>query len=103
MLVFLEPHPGASAAENDGAWFSEGTLRGMEAIFIVVYTIDVALKIAYMGMTNYLKKPWQKLMILIVLMLAVDASGIFSVRFARPLRPGEFWRTWFVSEEWVMR
>lgn len=94
MLVFLEPGTGVNKTRGGGGGsgggvFGENTLRGLEAIFITIYAIDVALKVAYMGMKNYLKKPWQKLMIVIVLMLAVDASGVFSVRFARFLRPGE--------------
>lgn len=87
MLVFLEPGPRDTG--RDGVWLGEGTLRGLEALFIAVYAMDVALKVAYMGLKNYLKKPWQKLMIGIVLTLAVDASGLFAVRFARFLRPGE--------------
>lgn len=84
MLVFLEP----TRHHGGGGAFSGGTLRALEALFIAVYVVDVSLKVAYMGLTNYLKKPWQKLMIAIVLVLAIDASGLFAVRFARFLRPG---------------
>lgn len=88
MLVFLEPRPGVVGAGGGGGWLGNLTLRGLETVFITVYALDVALKVAYMGMHHYLKKPWQKLMVGLVLMLAVDASGIVPVRFARPLRPG---------------
>lgn len=84
-MVFVEPRPGSGG--EDG-YFSPGTLGAMEAAFISLYALDVALKVSYMGLKTYLKKPWQKLMIAITLILAVDATGLVGVRFARPLRPG---------------
>lgn len=86
LLVFLEPRPGKGA--DDGV-LGSGVLRTLEIFFIAVYATDVGLKVSYMGLKNYLKKPWQKLMIAIVLLLAVDACGLVGVRFARALRPGE--------------
>lgn len=86
LLVFLEPRPGRGS--EDGT-LGPGVLRAIEVAFIMVYAADVALKVAYMGLKSYLKKPWQKLMIAIVVALAVDASGFVGVRFARALRPGE--------------
>lgn len=87
LLVFLEPRPGRPA--EDGL-LGPGTLLGLEAAFITVYALDVGLKASYMGLKSYVKKPWQKLMVVIVLLLAVDASGVVGVRFARALRPGAF-------------
>ncbi|CAM9284097.1 unnamed protein product, partial [Ascophyllum nodosum] len=84
LMVFLEPRPGRGG--EDG-YLDPGTLRLIEATFIAVYALDVALKASYMGLKTYLKKPWQKLMILITLILAVDATGLVGVRFARALRP----------------
>lgn len=72
---------------EDG-WLSPRTLFVLEVLFITVYALDVCLKASYMGLKNYVKKPWQKLMIAIVLLLAVDASGVVGLRFARALRPG---------------
>lgn len=92
MLVFVEPNKHGEEGEagaGRGGWLSGGTLRALEALFIAVYAVDVLLKVAYMGLKNYWKKPWQKLMVLITLVLALDASGLFAVRFARFLRPGE--------------
>ncbi|CAN0512994.1 unnamed protein product, partial [Scytosiphon promiscuus] len=86
LLVFLEPTPGKRA--DDDCWtLSPGVLRTLEVFFIAVYALDVGLKVSYMGLKNYLKKPWQKLMIAIVVLLAVDACGVLGVRFARALRP----------------
>ncbi|CAM9446221.1 unnamed protein product, partial [Ectocarpus sp. 6 AP-2014] len=84
LLVFLEPRPGRPP--EDGV-LGPGTLLGLEAAFITVYALDVALKASYMGLKSYVKKPWQKLMVVIVLLLAIDASGVVGVRFARALRP----------------
>lgn len=89
LLVFLEPRPGKGP--EDATWVSARTLRSLEGVFIAIYALDVALKVAYMGVKNYLKKPWQQLMLGIVFILAVDASGVVGVRFARALRPGEWW------------
>lgn len=86
LLVFVEPRPGR---DSDDGWLSARSLCALEVVFIAVYALDVALKVTYMGLKNYVKKPWQKLMIAIVLTLAVDASGVVGVRFARALRPGE--------------
>lgn len=85
LLVFLEPRPGRPP--EDG-WLGPRTLLALEVAFIAVYGLDVALKASYMGLRSYVKKPWQKLMIVIVLLLALDVSGIVGVRFARALRPG---------------
>ena len=86
LLVFLEPRPGKG--EDDGV-LSSGVLRALEVFFIALYAMDVGLKVAYMGLKDYLNKPWQKLMIATVVLLAVDACGIVRVQFARALRPGE--------------
>ncbi|CAM9432396.1 unnamed protein product [Hapterophycus canaliculatus] len=84
LLVFIEPAPGRPP--EDG-WLSPRTLFVIEVVFITIYALDVGLKASYMGLKNYVKKPWQKLMIAIVLLLAVDASGVVGIRFARALRP----------------
>lgn len=93
LLVFLEPAPGrpSSSSEGEEGWLAPRTLLLLEAAFIAVYAADVALKVSYMGLKSYVKKPWQKLMIVIVPLLALDASGVVRVPFARALRPG-----WFV-------
>lgn len=85
LLVFVEPRPGRPP--EDG-WLGPRTLLALEVAFISVYALDVALKSGYMGLRSYVKKPWQKLMIVIVVLLALDASGVVGVRFARALRPG---------------
>ena len=100
LMVFLEPRPGRGG--EDG-YLDPGTLRLIEATFIAVYALDVALKASYMGLKNYLKKPWQKLMILITLILAVDATGLVGVRFARALRPGEERQAWNVKSSCVLK
>lgn len=81
LMVLCEP--------QSGLFHEMGILRLVEVGFIAVYGADVMLKAAYMGVRNYLRKPWHELMIGVVLVLAVDASGIFPRRFALPLRPGE--------------
>ena len=86
LLVFLEPRPGMGP--EDGS-LSAGTLRALEVLFIAVYATDVGLKVAYMGLKSYVKKPWQKLMIAIVVLLTLDVCGFSNVRFARALRPGK--------------
>lgn len=98
LLVFLEPPPGKPPEEG---WLGPRTLLLLESIFIAVYAMDVALKASYMGLKSYVKKPWQKLMIAIVLLLAVDASGVVGVRFARALRPGNVNVKCFVTSSCV--
>ncbi|CAM9152305.1 unnamed protein product, partial [Choristocarpus tenellus] len=85
LLVFLE-HQATNSHSGD-VWLSNRSLKALELAFVGVYAVEVLLKMCYMGLRGYLKKPWQCLLLVIVAVLAVDATGLVGVRFARPLRP----------------
>ncbi|CAM9277734.1 unnamed protein product, partial [Discosporangium mesarthrocarpum] len=94
LLVFFEnpvaPANGGGGDAGKGAGVG-GHGKWLEVVGLLcvgVYLMDVLLKVSYMGVRRYLKKPWQSLFVAIVMILAVDATRIFGpVPYTRPLRP----------------
>ncbi|CAM9214591.1 unnamed protein product [Phaeothamnion confervicola] len=62
-------------------------LRVAELFFCGVYLADAWLKVQYMGVADYLSKPWQQLYLGVALALTLDAASFGQLRVARALRP----------------
>eukprot|EP00049_Salpingoeca_infusionum_P026927 m.29025 g.29025 ORF g.29025 m.29025 type:complete len:1552 (-) comp9106_c0_seq1:407-5062(-) len=62
-----------------------------ELTCILLYLVDIALKMSYMGSKNFLKKKWHKQQVALVVLYFLDFilfwTSACPVRFARPLRP----------------
>jgi hypothetical protein len=59
--------------------------RLVELVLLSVYIVDIGLKCLYMGLGKFMSKPWQKMLLWVVLALLVDV--FLPVRLTRPLRP----------------
>lgn len=59
----------------------------LQALVLLVYGFDIALKMSYEGIEEYFRHDWQQLYFAVVILGAIDLSLNHCTLYTNPLRP----------------